>query len=145
MIEIIKASPSYVKVIPAVGQVQAVLMAYFHGSRAHGHLGYKRTLDIMQRVVYWDGMAGEVRRFVKACWCMKDGKYNLRTLKAPPAHIATAVTRPGQVLAIDHFTLPGDGEGKRKILVMRDAFSRLISLKAVKQDERRWGSSISSC
>ena len=134
MIEKIKASPSYVKVIPAVGQVQAVLMAYFHGSRAHGHLGYKRTLDIMQRVVYWDGMAGEVRRFVKACWCMKDGKYNLRTLKAPPAHIATAVTRPGQVLAIDHFTLPGDGEGKRKILVMRDAFSRLISLKAVKQE-----------
>ena len=88
MIEKIKASPSYVKVIPAVGQVQAVLMAYFHGSRAHGHLGYKRTLDIMQRVVYWDGMAGEVRRFVKACWCMKDGRYNLRTLKAPPAHIA---------------------------------------------------------
>ena len=79
------ASETIVRVIPAVGNVQAVLMAYFHGSKAHGHPGYKKMLTHMSRVVYWRGMSADVRRFVQACWCMKDGKYNLTTLRAPPA------------------------------------------------------------
>ena len=90
-------------------------------------------LTHMSRVVYWRGMNADVRRFVQACWCMKDGKYNLKTLRAPPAHIATEVSRPGQMLVIDHFTLPEE-DGKQKVLVMRDAFSRMVAFKAVKDE-----------
>ena len=125
--------PMYQRVIPAVGQVRAVLMSYFHGSRGRGHPGVRRTVDSMQRLVYWQGMYSEIRDFIKACPCMRDGALPVgRVLRAPPgANMSEDITGPDQLVCLDHCSMPKDEQGYCGVQVMVDAHSHDLSIEAV--------------
>ena len=122
------------RVIPAVGNVRASLMRYFHGSAAKGHPGVRRTVDNMKQMVFWKGMWQEVHQFISACPCMKDGPMPKGRLCQAPhlAHIVDEVTGPNQLVCIDHAHMPIDEEGYMAVLVMTDAYSKLPVIEAVR-------------
>ena len=125
----------YQKIIPAVGNVRAVLMSYFHGSAIRGHPGVRRTVRQMQKTMYWKSMWKDVTKHIDACPCKQDGRRPLgRVLKAPPgAHMTKDIDGPNQMVCVDHADMPTDKEGYQAIQVHVDAHSHKCALGAIKE------------
>ena len=105
--------PMYQHVIPAVGQ--------------DGRLDAEACL-LARHVLY-----SEIRDFIKACPCMRDGALPVgRALRASPgANMSEDITGPDQLVCLDHCSMPKDEQGYCGVQVMVDTHSHDLSIEAV--------------
>ena len=134
--EMMKVKPTkviYQKVIPAIGNVRAMLLHYYHGHKTRGHPGLDAMVRRMLQKVYWVGMRKDCLKFIESCICIKDGQYPYgKILRPKPGDLKSQVTRPGQVIAIDHKSLPPTAEGYTAVLIIVDVHSSMVALPPVK-------------
>jgi hypothetical protein len=105
-------------------------MAEHHDTPYAGHKGVAKTLDSIQRMYYWPGMASDVRRFATTCAsCQRNevqGKKPIGMLQ--PLEIPTT---PWQQVTIDFITgLPCTAAGYDAVLVFCDKLTKMIHLAA---------------
>lgn len=86
-----------------------------------GHLGAKRTMDMIRRRFYWPKMATSVEHYVKNC-----GECVLRKApvqKAAPLHQIVS-SGPLDLVCIDFLSMEPDSRGVSNVLVITDHFTR---------------------
>ena len=49
------------------GELRNLVMSDLHDSRYAGHLGIKRTIDLVKRDFYWPTLEKDVTEYVKTC------------------------------------------------------------------------------
>jgi hypothetical protein len=126
----------YQRVIPAVGNLRAMLLHYFHGHQNMGHRGLDAVVGRMLKYVYWMGMRADVERHIKSCKCIKDGAQPRGVLLRPePGSLITLAKRPGQSICCDYKSLPKAEQhnGLCAVLVIVDMFSTL-NVNVAKED-----------
>ena len=103
-----------------------ILMRY-HETPAAGHLGVKRTLELISRNFWWPKMEDDVKDFVKSCeTCMRNKKSRhrkfglLQPLEVPE--------RPWKSIEIDFLCGLPPSKGYTVIMVVVDRFSKMIHL-----------------
>ena len=69
---------------------------------------------------YWPGMTEDVRQYIRACERCTLGKH--AAVHPPMGHLS--VNRPPQILAIDFTKLDTASDGREKVLVMADVFTK---------------------
>lgn len=47
--------------------LKPMLMEYYHASAVGAHMGIAKTIHHIRREYHWDGMSGEIAKFVRAC------------------------------------------------------------------------------
>ncbi len=117
-------------VIPEDAKLQENILHELHDSRAHAHMGQRRTTEQVARYFWWPGMTGYVKLYIKhchACQVMKAGNRKpaglLRRLQIPD--------RPWASVSMDLITaLPPSGAGKDCILVVCDRFTKMCHFEA---------------
>lgn len=108
-------------VIPA-GERRKVL--YFcHDFKSSGHLGHKKTLEMVRSKYYWPGCRKDVRTYVVVCeTCSKRKSPNV-TKRAPMKVVESGI--PMERVATDILgELPKTDRGNRYILVVSDCFTK---------------------
>jgi hypothetical protein len=103
---------------------QIYFLERYHGSDASGHWGYKKTLDHIQRYVYWPSLIDDVRKFVNSCdVCQRhsaklfvDGL--LHSLQVPDAR--------GHSIALDFVEFPADVSGPTHLLLITDRLTKFV-------------------
>ena len=108
-----------------------ILMKY-HEKPSAGHLGIKRTLELITRNFWWPKVHKDVARFVRSCeTCMRNKinrhrKYGLlQPLETP--------SRPWDSIEIDFLCGLPSSKGYTVIMVVVDRFSKMIHLIPFKQ------------
>ena len=117
-------------VIPEDAKLQENILHELHDSRAHAHMGQRRTTEQVARYFWWPGMTGYVKLYIKhchACQVMKAGNRKpaglLRPLQVPD--------RPWASVSMGLITaLPPSGTGKDCILVVVDRFTKMCHFEA---------------
>jgi len=103
------------------------ILQRYHDSPAAGHLGVKRTLELISRNFWWPKMETDVRAFIKSCdTCMRNKKSRhrkfglLQPLEVPE--------RPWKSIEIDFLCGLPPSKGFTVIMVVVDRFSKMIHL-----------------
>ena len=117
-------------VIPEDAKLQENILHELHDSRAHAHMGQRRTTEQVARYFWWPGMTGYVKLYIKHCHTsqvMKAGNRKpaglLRPLQVPD--------RPWASVSMDLITaLLPSGTGKDCILVVVDRFTKMCHFEA---------------
>jgi len=94
---------------------------------AAGHLGVKRTLELISRNFWWPKMEDDVKNFVKSCeTCMRNKKsrYSKFGLLQP----LDVPERPWKSIEIDFLCGLPPSKGNTVIMVVVDRFSKMIHL-----------------
>ena len=98
-----------------------------------GHTGVEKTLQRLREraTLTWKSMRKDVRKYIRQCpQCQFMRKHRIK-INIAPYNVSTY--RPMDRINIDTIgPLPEDGDGKRYINVIIDAFSRFIEISAVK-------------
>jgi hypothetical protein len=109
-------------VIPT--SLRPLLMTYLHDDSIAGHLGAEKTLALISRKYYWDGMYRDVHEYVRSC----DSCQQRNTSRHPPGlpiGRPSAATFPFEKIAIDVLgPLPMTSRKNRYCLCVVDIFSR---------------------
>ena len=115
-----------VPVIPA-GNHRTTLLDHFHSRLDHGHFGYHKTLDAVQRYAYWPSLVTDVREFVNSCpTCQRNLTTDFRRqgllhpLPIPDARF--------QSVSIDFGDLPMSSDGFNRFMVVQDRLSKLLEV-----------------
>ena len=108
-----------------------ILMRY-HEKPAAGHLGIKRTLELITRNFWWPKIHEDVASFVKSCETCARNKFNrhrryglLQPLETPD--------KPWNSIEIDFLCGLPPSKGYTVIMVVVDRFSKMIHLIPFKQ------------
>ena len=78
-----KNKPAGRIIIPAVQVLKWVILKELHDSRSAGHLGPKRTIDLVSRWFWWKGMAIEITACCLSCRSCQLNKPNSTLSGAP--------------------------------------------------------------
>ena len=88
------------------------------------HLGEKVTLNILQRVYWWIGMAESVRWWIRRCYYCQFRKVP-RHIKSWPLVSLPLPSRPGQMVSFDYLgPLPKTTKDNEDVFLVVDLFSR---------------------
>ena len=105
-----------------------------HDQELSGHQGPTKTRQRISHTWFWPSMIKDVEAYCKAC--------HLCNLNNMPSHSRPGpllplppVTRPFERVHVDLLQLPTAPTGARYVLVMVDAFSRLVELAALTSKE----------
>jgi hypothetical protein len=115
-------------VVPCDAEVKCGLVAEFHDTPSYGHMGSKRTLEVLQRYFTWPGMVVDVKRFISSCDSCQRNKPDtagpkglLRPLPIPD--------KPWNSLSFDFITcLPPTNDGHNALLVVVDRLTKMCRL-----------------
>ncbi len=117
-------------VIPEDAKLQESILHELHDSRAHAHMGQRRSTEHVSRYFWWPGMTSYVKLYIKhchTCQVMKAGNRKpaglLRCLQIPD--------RPWASVSTDLITaLPPSGAGEDCILALCDRFTKMCHFEA---------------
>ena len=100
-----------------------------HDTLIGGHFGARKTQDLIERSWYWDGLARDVRDYVRSCLTCQEQKHV--THKEPGLRYPILASRPWQIVTMDYVCgLPVVGKLKySQVLVMVDKFSKYVTLE----------------
>jgi hypothetical protein len=123
-----RSDGSSVIIVPADPNLRGGLIAAHHDTLAHGHMGVKRTLELMQRKFYWKGMVEDIRGFIRSCDSCQRNKPDapgpkglLQSLPIPDM--------PWSSLSFDFITcLPPTNQGHNALLVVVDRLTKMCRL-----------------
>jgi len=108
------------------------ILTKYHEKPSAGHLGIKRTLELITRNFWWPKMQDDVTKFVNSCECCARNKINrhrkygfLQPLETPD--------RPWKSIEVDFLCGLPDSKGYTVIMVVVDRFSKMIHLIPFKQ------------
>ena len=109
-------------VIPT--SLRPLLMTYLHDDSIAGHLGAEKTLALISRKYYWDGMHRDVHDYVRSCDSCQQ-RNTSRHHPGLPIGRPSAATFPFEKIAIDVLgPLPVTSRKNRYCLCIIDIFSR---------------------
>ena len=108
--------------IPASLKVQVCRM--YHGELPMGHMDYKKTLQRISRLYYWQGMATDIRRYILQCQvCQRRNQEELSF--QGPLHSWTP-SRPFEIVGADVLVLPLTHSKKKYVWVAVDYLTRYV-------------------
>ena len=113
-------------VLVPVGHLTAALMAQAH-SFGGGHRGVETTSRLLSAVVFWPGMAADIRRFVDGCiHCIEKQSW----MVPRPYGQQIMPQKRCDVVGFDYLDM-GESEHKdyRKILVVMDKLTKFVHLE----------------
>jgi hypothetical protein len=114
-----------VPVIPA--DKHTAILDHFHSRLDHGHFGYHKTLDSIQRYAYWPSLVTDVREFVNSCTiCQRNLITDFR--RQGLLHPLPVPDSRFQSISIDFGDLPLSSDGFNRFMVVQDRFSKLLEI-----------------
>ena len=114
-----------VKQVMVPMQLRPRIMEVAHGSIMGGHLGIKKTTDMIESACYWPGIQSDLTRFCKSCdVCQKT--VNKGSVPKVPLQKMPLIDKPFKRVAIDLVgpISPPSEEGHRYILTLVDFATR---------------------
>ena len=114
------------------GSLRSAIMTELHDARCSGHLGIKRTSDLVRRDFYWPSLESDVEEFVKscdACQCNKPSNQRSAGLLQPLEIPKNRWERVSMDL-ITH--LPKTRTGHDALLVVVDYGTKMVVLRPTK-------------
>ena len=111
--------------IPDDSKLRWSLLVIAHYGLA-GHYGTEGTYLKMKEKFYWPKMKLEIDKMIQDCILCRCGKSTMPTRTHQGKR--ERPTRPNQFLHFDWYTVGESYDGDRYILVIRDAFSRMVML-----------------
>nr|CAD2206442.1 unnamed protein product [Meloidogyne enterolobii] len=104
-----------------------VLAEYHEDPLQGGHLGEKRTLEKIKRLMFWNKMSEDVSEFVRKCdQCQRRKIIGLHQSKEPITPIEPA-RRPFQRIHVDLMgPVPKAKSGYKYVLMVVDSFSKMM-------------------
>uniref|UniRef100_A0A7E4VRU8 RNA-directed DNA polymerase n=1 Tax=Panagrellus redivivus TaxID=6233 RepID=A0A7E4VRU8_PANRE len=106
---------------------KAVLEEFHADTLISAHLGADKTLEKMERRVFWPSMKADVRDFVVSCEKCQKAKVNPGDRREEPLHLWPAVNGPMERIHLDILgPVPSKPGGPANILVAEDAFSKWL-------------------
>ena len=121
-------------VIPDISELRHSIMQELHGANYSGHVGYHRTIQNVNRMYWWPGMAADIQAFVQGCkTCQED-----KSLQTHPAGKLVSTPIPKQPW--DHVTmdrivsLPKTKKGHTAILVVIDKLNKMAHFAPCKNE-----------
>ena len=108
------------------GEVRNSIMSELHDSRYAGHLGIKRTIDLVKRDFYWPTLEKEVTDYVKTCdECQRNKPSNQKMQGLlQPLEVSTHRWERVSMDLITH--LPKTKNGYDSVLVIVDYLTKMI-------------------
>ena len=92
-----------------------------HDTPVHGHPGIARTIQLVERTMWWPNLRKDVAAYVKGCADCQRNKVNNRPTCAPLQPIyAKEDATPFEVVAIDFITKLPESDGYDSILTVTD-------------------------
>jgi len=117
-------------VVGANSSVRRQLLQLFHGSSLGGHSGIQVTKKRLASVLYWKGMAKDVRNHVRTCAVCQRNKPDLSL----PASLLQPLPIPNAIwedISIDFIEGLPKSRGKDSILVVVDRLSKYARFLAL--------------
>ncbi|KAL5526401.1 hypothetical protein ACEPAF_8124 [Sanghuangporus sanghuang] len=112
-------------VIPPDEEVKKEIVRQCHDAPASGHPGLQKTIDKLERRVWWPKMREWVEEYVRTCDVCQRTKAR-RGKTQPPLQPLQIATRPYDEITMDYVTgLPTTSKGNNAILVVVDRFSKM--------------------
>ncbi len=117
-------------VVPAHGSLRRDVMYNCHDASVSGHVGIRKTKELIRRQFWWPKMDSEIETYVQTCaTCQRD---KARTAAAHvPLQPLEVPGRPWQSVSMDFITgLPKTKTGKTAILVFVDRLTKMMHMCA---------------
>lgn len=97
-----------------------------------GHQGFQKTLKFIQKHYFWKGLRKQVKKFIKICDNCQRTKHLNICMEGKFKPILPE--GPGEILSVDFFgPLPKSRGGVKYVFVLKDLFSKLITLYPIKR------------
>ena len=114
-----------VKQVMVPMQLRPRIMEVAHGSIMGGHLGIKKTTDMIESACYWPGIHSDLTRFCKSCDVYQK-TVNKGSVPKVPLQKTPLIEKPFKRVAIDLVgpIRPPSEEGHRYILTLVDFATR---------------------
>ena len=116
--------------IPEVLRLE--ILTKYHEKPAAGHLGIRRTLELITRNFWWPKIKEDVTKYVNSCQSCARNKIN-RHRKYGLLQPLDTPERPWKSIEIDFLCGLPDSKGYTVIMVVVDRFSKMIHLIPFKQ------------
>lgn len=111
--------------IPAAFDLRTTLMREAHDANYSGHLGFKKTLDLLQRHYWWPGMRKDIQNYVQTCESCQRNKSSNHAPAGPLQPLPVPDRRWASV-SMDLITdLPVTPRGYDSVLVIMDRLSKM--------------------
>jgi hypothetical protein len=111
--------------IPAAYDLRKTLMREAHDANYSGHMGFKKTLDLLQRHYWWPGMRKDIESYVKTCESCQRNKSSTQA-PAGPLQPLPIPDRRWSSVSMDLITdLPVTPRGYDSVLVLVDRLSKM--------------------
>lgn len=102
-----------------------------HNGNLAGHGGTFRTLERIRELFFWPGMEEDVSRHIRECVICGEARNPTKTATTPLTPFPQTC-RPNERVHMDLCgPLKVSGRGRKYILVVTDAFTRIVSLHAI--------------
>lgn len=123
--------PAWKLIVPEGLRVSLIKSA--HSPPSLGHLGIRKSIEIMKRYFYWPTLSYDVQQFVSSCESCKENKAANHCLR-PPLSTFPLTFKPWQRIYLDFLgPYPRTRRGNTSILIAVDHFSKFILTQAVRQ------------
>ena len=113
--------------IPPNPQLQEQIIQQNHNHLLTGHLGIRRTLDLIKTRYYWPTIKQDIARYIKDCDKCQRVKVNTSEKKTP-LNPNTVPDAPWEIISVDLIGPLPESKGKNAIMVIIDWFSKMIQL-----------------
>jgi hypothetical protein len=114
-----------VPVIPATKRT--AILDHFHSRLDHGHFGYHKTLESIQRYGYWPSIVADVREFINSCTtCQRNFITDFR--RQGLLHPLPIPDSRFESISIDFGDLPMSSDGFNRFLVIQDRLSKILEV-----------------
>lgn len=111
-------------------QIRDKLVEAAHVGPDAGHGGVDRTVERIKQAYYWQGMTGQVQKFLDQCLVCQKSKARLP--KQAPLQSMPIAIRPNERVHIDLFgAMRTSNAGNKFVMVMTDAFTKAVELVAI--------------
>ena len=120
--------------VPEDNLLRTLLIAENHDPPLSGHFGVHKTKVLVERHWTWDGLARDVRHYVRTCVSCQKNKHN--TTKPPGRLYPIVAKEPWEIVTMD-FVEVHQNETRQNpamILVMVDKFSKYTMLELCTKD-----------
>ncbi|KAH7689613.1 gagpol and env protein precursor, partial [Aphelenchoides avenae] len=100
----------------------------FHDGVFGGHAGWYKTIQMMQKYVFWPRMRNDVRKWVKKCFTC--ARYKTQRKAIPPLKPILS-SRPYELVGIDVFSISQTSSGVQHVVTVIDHHSKFCAAYAV--------------
>ena len=115
--------------VPEEEELRTLILSENHDTLLGGHFSSRKTQEMVERHWTWDGLARDVREYVRSCRLCQEQKH--ATTREPGALRPILAKRPWQLVTLDFVggLPPARGSKFTQILVIVDKFSKYVSLE----------------